>query len=349
MSCNCNGASRRDFLKAATAATVGAAAGRLMATEAKKRGRIDVHHHMIPSFQPNPVIQPAAKNWTPEASLAVMDKYGTETAILSFVAPSEFLYENSTKSRDLVRKANETAAQIVSKYPKRFGFFASLPLGDQDASLQEIAFSFDNLRCDGVVLLTNTGDKWLGNAVFDPIFDELNRRKAAVFIHPSTPNCCRNLDPAVPDYVLEYDFDTTRTVTSLLYSGTLSRCQDIRWIVNHSGAAIPVLAGRIKDRVPGDPDRFKGNAQGKNEKIPNGTYYELKRLYYECAHAAYPMPMAALRAFAPPTQFLFGTDFPVEAYETTVDQIPELQLPSDIQYMLDRGNAERLWPRFRNT
>ena len=304
---------------------------------------------MIPSFQPNPVIQPAAKNWTPESSLAVMDKYGTETAILSFVAPSEYLYEKSTKSRDLVRKANETAAEIVNKHPQRFGFFASLPLGDQGASLKEIEFAFDNLRCNGVVLMTNTGEKWLGDAAFAPIFDELNRRGAAVFLHPSTPNCCRNLDTGVPDYVLEYDFDTTRTVASLLYNGTLSRCHDIRWIVNHSGAAVPTLAGRIKDRVPGDPGRFGANAEGKNDKIPNGVYYELKRLYYECAHATYPMPMAALRAFAPPTQFLFGTDFPVEAYGTTVDQFPELKLSAEVQYALDRGNAERLWPKFRTT
>ena len=148
--------------------------------------------------------------------------------------------------------------------------------------------------------------------------------------------------------MVEYDFDTTRAVTNLLFSGTLSRCQDIRWIINHSGACIPVLAGRIKDRVPGaSSNSGQGAGDGKSDKIPNGVYYELKRLYYECAHATYPMPMAALRAFAPPTQYLFGTDYPVEPYESTVDQIPLLDLPQDVQYALDRGNAERLWPHFK--
>jgi len=342
-------ASRRDFVKSAAAAAAYLSVGDAWASgsENRKHGRIDVHHHMIPPFQPNPVIMPAAKNWTPESSLAVMDKYGTETAILSFVAPSEYVYDGSEKARHLVRKANDTATKIVSDHPARFGFFASLPLGDTGASLKEIKYAFDTLKCDGVVLMTNTGNKWLGDPQFAPVFEELNRRKSAVFLHPSTPNCCRNLDPGVPDYVLEYDFDTTRSVTSLLYSGTLSRCQDVRWIVNHSGAAVPTLAGRIKDRVPGDTRNFNAAAEGKNAKIPNGVYYELQRLYYECAHATYPMPMAALRAFAPPTQYLFGTDFPVEAYETTVGQFAELKLPADVQYALDRGNAEGLWPKFK--
>jgi predicted TIM-barrel fold metal-dependent hydrolase len=108
------------------------------------------------------------------------------------------------------------------------------------------------------------------------------------------------------------------------------------------------LAGRIKDRVPGaESNSGKYAGDGRSDNTPNGVYYELKRLYYECAHATYPMPIAALRAFAPATQYLFGTDFPVEPYETTVDQIPGLSLPTDVQYALDRGNAERLWPRFK--
>jgi len=190
--------------------------------------------------------------------------------------------------------------------------------------------------------------------MFLPIFDELNRRKSAVFFHPTVANCCHNL-AGLGDGVVEFDFDTTRTVVSLLYNGVLSRCQDIRWIVNHSGAAVPTLAGRIKDRVPGTTTNSTGPVskivgqptEGKSAKTPNGVYPELTRLYYECAHAAYPMPIAALRAFAPATQLLFGTDFPIEPMESTVRQIPGLKLPANVQHALDRGNAERLWPKFK--
>jgi len=306
------------------------------------RGRIDVHHHMLPAFHfPN-------SKWTPQTSLEVMSKYGTEIAILSFVVPGTVIHDGSEKARSLARQANEYGAKTAGEHPKSFGFFAALPLGDPDASLKEIEYAFDTLKCDGIVIMSNTGNKWPGDPLFAPVFDELNRRKSAVFIHPATANCCLNLVPGVADSVVEYDFDTTRAVTSLLFSGTLARCQDVRWIVNHSGAAVPTLAGRIKDRVPGvSSNRGMGPADGKSDKIPNGVYFELKRLYYECAHATYPMPMAALRAFAPPTQYLFGTDYPVEPYETTVDQIPGLKLPADVQNALDRGNAERLWPRFK--
>jgi len=107
-------------------------------------------------------------------------------------------------------------------------------------------------------------------------------------------------------------------------------------------APIPFVAW-----TPGVTYDVLGASDGKTLKIPNGVLYELQRLYYECATATYPAPMAALRAFAPPTQYLFGTDFPVVHYEATMDPLAELKLPSDVAYALDRGNAERLWPRFK--
>jgi predicted TIM-barrel fold metal-dependent hydrolase len=133
----------------------------------------------------------------------------------------------------------------------------------------------------------------------------------------------------------------------------LARCQDIKWIVNHSGAAVPTLAGRIRDRVTGGSSNVAGKYndspdRDKTPKTPNGVYHELKRLYFECAHATFAMPVAALRAFAPPTQYLFGTDFPIEPSESTVLHIPALKLPAAEQKAWDRGNAERLWPRLKS-
>jgi predicted TIM-barrel fold metal-dependent hydrolase len=338
-------ASRRDLLRG-LAATL----PMTLLAQPRKRGRIDVHHHMLPPFQPNM----AERQYAPQASLDAMDKFGTEQAILSLTIAGEYLYDGSEKANKFARETNEYGAKAMQLNPRRLGFFAALPGRNIDASLKEIEYSFDTLKCDGVALFTNLGDKWWGDPTFVPIFDELNRRKSAVVFHPTVANCCHNL-AGLGDGVVEFDFDTTRTVVSLLYNGVLARCQDIRWIVNHSGAAIPALAGRIKDRVPGHTTNSSGpvnaivgkSTEGQGEKTPNGVYAELKRLYYECAHAAYPMPIAALRAFAPPTQFLFGTDFPIEPMESTVRQIPGLRLPSNVQYALDRGNAERLWPRFK--
>jgi predicted TIM-barrel fold metal-dependent hydrolase len=302
-----------------------------------KRGRIDVHHHMMPPFQ-----EGGNRNWTPQVSLDVMGKFDVESAILSAtMAPccgeADLLYAGNKDANDLARRFNEFGAKIVSDHPKQFGFMASLPLMDQDGTLKEIEYAFDTLKADGISLFSNTGEKWLGDPMFIPTFQELNRRKAVVFIHPSVAKCCRTLVPGVGTGVVEFDFDTTRTVVSLLYSGRLSQVPDVRFIINHSGAAIPTLAGRIKDELR-DP--------GAKDRVPKGAFYELQKLYFECAHATYQMPIASVRSFAPPTQLLFGTDFPIWPYETTANLIPDLKLPPDVTQALDRGNAERLFPRY---
>jgi predicted TIM-barrel fold metal-dependent hydrolase len=349
-------ASRREILRALAALGVGAIwpATGLFARAAKtpaapgKRGRIDVHHHMLPPFQTSPPFV-ANRHWMPEVALATMEKFGTDIAILSLTSAAEILYDGTEKARTFARRANEYGAKLVSDSPKRFGLFASLPLPDQDGSLREIEYAFDTLKADGIGLFTDTGDKWPGDPAFLAVFEELNRRKAVVFFHPTAPNCCRNLVAGVGDGVIEYDFDTTRAITSLLYNGVLSRMPDIRFIVSHSGAAVPVLAGRIKDRVPGASSNAAnpGGGDGKTDRIPNGVYHELKKLYYECAHATYPPAMAALTRFAAGSQILFGTDYPMEPYETTVNEFPNLGFSAELQQAIDRGNAERLFPQFK--
>jgi 6-methylsalicylate decarboxylase len=342
---------RRTLLKGLAAAGAAAflpdALTTALAAQNRRRGRIDVHHHFVPAFQPNANV---GRGWTPQASLDVMGKHGTESAILSLTVAADYLYDGTEKGRAFARRANEYAAMLMRDRPGQFGFFAALPLMEPDASLKEIEYAFDTLKCEGVSIFSNTGAKWPGDPLFDPVFAELNRRRSAIFIHPSTPLCCRNLVAGVNDAVVEFDFDTTRAITSLLYNGTLSRYPDIKVIVNHFGAAVPVLAGRIQDRVPGAGSNTPNVKQvGVNEKIPNGVFHEIGKLYYECAHATYQAPFAATMKVAPPTQYLFGSDFPLEVYETTVTRMPELKLPADVQLALDRGNAERLFPRFKAT
>ena len=186
-------------------------------------------------------------------------------------------------------------------------------------------------------ILEPTG-KWLGHKAFAPVFDELNRRQAVIFIHANTPACCHDLDPGVPDSMSEFDFNITRAVTSLLINGTLSRCPDIKFIIAHSGATIPMLAGRIKDRIPKEA----------LPRIPNGVYYEFKKLYYEIAHASFPWAMAALLKLAPISQILFGTDYPIERMESTINELPASNLPSEALRAIDRENSERLFPRFKS-
>jgi predicted TIM-barrel fold metal-dependent hydrolase len=339
------GANRRDLLESLGAAAL--LSGSLLLGQPSpgptrvRRRRIDVHHHMMPSL----IDLWANRHWSPEVSLETMDKFETETAILSITGLqpqfADPFYDGSERARKLVRDTNEFGAKVAHDNPARFGFFAALPLPDRDASLKEIEYSFDALKADGVMLFSNTGDKWLGDPLFRPIMEELNHRKAAVFIHPSVAKCCRGLVPGVRDTTLEFDLDTTRTVGSLLYNGVLAQMPDIHFIVNHSGAAVPALAGRMRDQVRGEQGRVIPGG-------PAGAWDELRKLYFECAHATFQAPFAAVTKFAPTTQLLFGTDYPVWPYETTTSLIPELNLPPDLEHALDRGNAERLFPRLKS-
>jgi predicted TIM-barrel fold metal-dependent hydrolase len=340
--------SRRELLQAFAAAGAGAllASDRLSA-QATKGGRIDVHHQY--SFSKSGVYPTPPAGWTPEKSLEQMDKFNIATAILSTAGYGDEVYDGSEKGTTLARKSNEYAAKLVDEHPKRFGFMAIVPFGNTDAAMKEIEYSFDKLKCDGVGILSNIYDKWPGDPQYLPIFQELNRRKSAIFIHPFVPKCCRGLVKGVQDYAVEFDFDTTRAVVSLLYNGTLSKCPDMKVIVNHSGAAVPVLSGRIKDRVPGDESRDHRDTPrvGVNENIPKGAFYELKKLYYECAHATYAPSLKALMAFAQPDHIMFGTDYSAEPMESTVRELDAAKLPPATLRAIERTNAEKLFPRFK--
>ena len=156
-------------------------------------------------------------------------------------------YEDAVK---LARETNEFVASVVRDDPEHFGGFATMPLPDVDAALDELEYAYDTLGFDGVVLYSSQGDRYLGDPSFDPLFEELERRRAVVFIHPTTlPPGADATGLTIPFGVAEFTFDTTRTVINMLYSGTLERYPSIRYIVSHAGGTIPYLAWRIAGAI----------------------------------------------------------------------------------------------------
>ncbi|MBI4292933.1 MAG: amidohydrolase [Betaproteobacteria bacterium] len=271
---------------------------------------IDVHHHIIPPFylaenrdriagSRGGQITPAWLEWTPEKALIAMDQQHVATAVLSLSSPGVWFGDVQT-ARTTARRSNEYAAELASKHPGRFGLFAALPLPDAEGSLREIEHAFNVLKADGIGLLTSYADKWLGDPAYRPVFEELNRRKAVIFVHPTTPTCCQTLMPGVATVVAEVPHDTTRTIISLLYSGMLAQFKDIRFIFSHAGGTLPVIAGRIIDYAPKD----------LAQKAPNGVEYELKRFYYDLAISGNRPAFAALKQLVPMSQILFGSDHP---------------------------------------
>jgi 6-methylsalicylate decarboxylase len=343
---------RREFLKALAAAGVCVMApdNGLFAQQGQykptaKGGCIDVHHHLSPPRFGGGGGRGAGGGrggglgaWTPQQSIEQMDKFGIGVAILSLTQSGDIIYDNTEKGRAAVRTVNDFGAKCMQDYPKRFGFFASIPFPDVQGSLKEIAYAYDMLKCDGISIYTNDQQgHWPGDPHLEPIWEELGRRKAILYMHPWVPACCNNLNYGASSFMNEIDFETTRAVTSFITNGVVFRHPELRLITAHSGGTLPVLAGRMKDRYPAD----------KNQYIPNGLLAEIKKLYYDCAHATYKMPWAALTSLVPPTQYLFGTDYSPEPIETTVNEIPGLKLSRDVLEMMERKNAERLFPRFK--
>lgn len=302
--------------------------------------RIDVHHHILPpdyvrevgDARIGPLILAGrTPQWTPAQSIEAMDRNGIATAVTSISAPGLW-FGDAQAARGLARHCNEFAAAMRRDHPGRFGMFACLPLPDVEASLAEIEYSLDVLRADGIGLLTSYGDRYPGDPGFAPVFDALDRRSAVVYFHPTAAPCCRCL-PEIPAATLEFPFDTTRAITSLLYNGTFARCRNIRFIFSHAGGAVPFLAERIA-RLAVKPD-YKA-------MVPNGVVPELQRLYYDTALSANRYAFAALLSLTTPSNVLFGSDYPFAPETTmtaTVRGLAELGLDAETLRGIERDNA----------
>lgn len=310
---------------------------------------IDVHQHILPPVymveardrllaQQQGYLPARILQWSPQNALAEMDQNGVATSIVS-ISPPGIWFGDVQSARALARKCNEYAAQLVRDYPGRFGFFASAALPDTEGCLGEIAYALDVLKADGIIFLTSYGDKWPGDPAYVPVFDELNRRKALVFFHPAAPSCCRNLIPNIPPVFTELPHDTTRAITSLLFSGSFARFRDIRFIFSQAGGTVPMLAGRLT--------HYSAEMKDLVAKIPNGVEFELKRLYYDIASSANPPAMAALMKLVPISQILFGGDYPYVPIAETAGGMAQVGLSvADLQ-AIGRDNALALLPRFR--
>lgn len=327
---------RREFLAAL------AAMGSNLSIQAAKTGakpyRIDIHHHLFPPEYSAAIVslgQPASPAWTPAKSLEEMDKSGIALSVLS-LSPPNVVFPDAALARRLAREVNEYGAKMVRDYPGRFGLFAVLPLPDVEASLREIEYALDTLRAEGIGLMTSYGDKWLGDPAFAPVWKDLDRRKAVVYTHPHSPDCCGNLNVGIPATDIEWATDTTRAVASLLFSGTAARFPDIRWIFSHGGGTVPFLLSRLLYE--------EKTMKQARERLPNGLLYELKKFYYDTAQANHPGALAALLKMVAPSQMLFGTDFPYRTGAEVVDGLAARHFsPKDLR-AIERDNALQLMP-----
>jgi predicted TIM-barrel fold metal-dependent hydrolase len=311
--------------------------------------RIDVHAHYLPDLYREAAIAagheqpdgfPYLPPWTATDHLTLMDRLGIGTSILSISSPGVHFGDDSD-ARDLARAVNDEGHRVVTEHPGRFGLFASLPMPDVDGAIAEIRYCYEVLDVDGVALLTNVGGTYLGDEILEPVFDELDRRHARVFLHPTSPACWEHTALGRPRPMIEFLFDTTRAVVNLVLNGTISRHPGLELIVPHAGATLPVIADRVAafSRILVDP----------NSGVD--VMADLARLHYDLAGYPVPRQLDAILALTTFEHLHYGSDWPF-----TPDVVAEAGAAA-LADVDDRGdftldelaaNTTRLFPRLAN-
>lgn len=309
--------------------------------------RIDVHHHFLaPEYAAELNRQglhwtggPVIPEWNLDIARETMDRTGIAQAVASTI-PQVYWGDRAAAAR-WARHCNEFAASMVQRDPMRFGALATLPLPDTQAACRELEYALDTLKLDGVIMFSSFGDQYPGDPAFEELFQELERRKAVVLIHPCTaPPGAIVPKLSIPWGLIEFVADTSRAVTNLLHSGTLDRYPSIRYIVSHAGGTIPYISLRLK---------FGEEIEGVRDRMPLGTMHYLQRLYYDTTLSTSDTVLAALQQFVPTSQVLFGSDYPmvpekVVRMETSMLESSHL-LDDATRQAIDRDNALALFPR----
>jgi len=369
---------RRDFLAGVATAGAGALLGVGVSAQQRGRGGrggrgnaperpipsdiknargIDVHHHYAPPGWLKVLADHKALNvepwmgWTPAKAIESMDRAGVQTSYSSITVPGIYFAEGfgnqqappGAKFKNdvvaLAREANEFGAKMKADYPGRFGIWASLPLPDVDASLKEIEYAFDKLKLDGIGLITSIGTKYMGDKVFTPVFEELNRRNAIVYTHPGAGPCCLYALPGVGPTTLEYSHDTARTIVSWVNSGSAERFSNVKWIFSHGGGSI-WSARYIGGEIGTDPKAFANRTQQ-----PRLLSF-LRKFYYDTAASSNFLQMENLKTLVGTSQIVLGSDHPYGDPLTYILDVRELQasgvFTAQERQAIERENATRL-------
>src|SRR5579862_8720884 len=310
-------------------------------------GMIDVHFHLIPQFYREAVYEagtgPAIgryPDWTPELALELMDKHRIALAMQSLGQPGVgFLPPD--KAAAFGRRCNDYAAELIAQHPKRFGCFGLVPIHDSDAAIAEARYCLETLRFEGISLFASYGEKFLGDAAFDPLLHYLDSRRAVVHVHPSLHPSSRSLDLPWPGFMIEYPFDTTRAAVNLLFSGALERFPDIHFILSHAGGTLPYLAWRLSV-APMIDKRLRERSRGE-------IFAGLGKFWYDNALASGAAAMGVLSRIAAPERIVFCIDWLFCNDRVVTEEVADFNAPEFLDprtvAMIARENALQLFPQ----
>ncbi|CAL5870422.1 uncharacterized protein PFLUO_LOCUS4658 [Penicillium psychrofluorescens] len=314
---------------------------------------IDTHHHFVPDFYAQAVEEAGGDpsgwptpSWSFEGSIASMERNGSTKAILSLTAPGAVIAPTDEKRRALARKANEYAASKRDEDPNKWGFFAALPcLLDTEGALAEIRYALDVLKAEGVTLFTRygPGNQYLGHPEFKPIWEELNSRKAIVFIHPTHPADTTRVNPLLPQPAIDYPHETTRTAVDMIITNTKRTYPSCKVILSHAGGTLPFLITRMStvSREAAATARVYGKS---SEEIME----DFRSFYFDLALSSSAAVLRLVLDVIPHHHLLYGSDYPYASPDKTLgfkQILDDFPLDQDLRDKIYFKNAETLFTK----
>ncbi|KAK3634392.1 hypothetical protein LTR56_015271 [Elasticomyces elasticus] len=310
--------------------------------------RIDVHRHYVPGVYKEAIIRSGGDpsgwfipEWSPEFDDETNKRYGISTSIISITAPGACILKDPKESADLARKVNEIAAKLRDDNPSKYGFLAALPhLHDTDLALAEIAYAYDVLKADGIMLFTRYGEghQYLGDAAFKPIWAELNRRHAVILVHPTHPVDTAQVSK-LPQPIIRYPMETTTAALDMLHNKTVRNNSNCKIILSHAGGTLPFLLSRPASILT------------KTEEELEAFWEDARNFYYDVAVAGSENVLKVMETFAKPGHLLYGSDAPyandaiITFHTTRLDKYKFAD--SELAEQINRTNALELFPRLK--
>ncbi len=265
--------------------------------------------------------------WDAEQHIAFMDKAGIQTAVLTMPAPQPW-FGDAEASAAVCRIYNEECAALKARYPGRFMFCAALPLPDVDAAIREAVYALDTLKADGIKLATNVNGQYLGVPELDTLFSVLNERGVVVILHPHRPEPVnRQVMQQTPLAMQEYLSETTRAVANMISRNVLARYPQVKVVVPHCGAYLPLAVPRMKSLTA---------VMQANKMVGEIDWQaNLNSLYYDLAGAHSPEVIRMMLTITTPDHLLYGSDYPYVAPQVLVSSLQRMQ-----QYLTDEPDLE---------
>lgn len=278
-------------------------------------------------------------DWSPDTSLEFMARNNIGTSILSCAIPCTVLVQDAAEIATLSRDINEYMASLRDQYPTQFGFFATLPsLQDVPRCIDGIRYAFSTLAADGVSLFTSYSDKYLGHSDFEPVWAELNRHAAVVFIHPTMEGMEKSIKEPflIPRALIDWPHETTRTAIHLIMTNAVRKFPACKIILSHGGGTLPYVAGRIAD-VP--------IQMRLSEKSPGEFLEDAQSFYFDLALVGHTAPLHLLMDFAKEGHILYGSDYPFVRADAVAQQLRTIDTEGEALTSMTRKAAQALFPR----